>query len=145
MQKQAGFTVLEMVIVVAVLGILASVAVPNFMGWTPRYKLKSAVMEVAASLQYARMRAIKEDQNCTVTFDTAAGTCNLGCLNKTVELSEYGDTVEFSAVSDATFNFTTRGLTDVGNVTQITMADPGVSESYQIRIMPTGAMDSRKL
>jgi len=145
MQKQAGFTLMEVMIAVAIIGILATVAVPNFVGWTPRYKLKSAVMELTSSLQYARMRAIKEDQNCTVTFDTGAGTCNLACLNKTVDLSDYGDTVEFSSVSTANFDFTPRGLTEPAGVCTITVADPQIADTYQIRVMPTGAMDSKKL
>jgi prepilin-type N-terminal cleavage/methylation domain-containing protein len=145
MQKRAGFTLLEVIIVIAIVGILATVAIPNFMGWTPRYKLKAAVLELTASLQYARMRAIKQDQNCTVTFNAATGTCNLDCLNKTVRLSDHAGTIQFSSVTPtATFNFTPRGLTDAGTICQVSITDPGVSETYSIRIMPTGAVDSRK-
>lgn len=144
MQKQAGFTLLEVVIVVAIIGILATVAVPSFMGWTPGYKLKSAVMDLTSSLQYARMRAIKEDRNCSVTFDKTAGTCDLACLGKTIDLSDYSTSVEFSSVSPATFDFTPRGMTDAGGICEIFLADSQASQTYRIRIMPTGTMDSKK-
>ncbi len=36
MRKQSGVTLLELIVVIAILGILAAIVVPNFLSWTPR-------------------------------------------------------------------------------------------------------------
>jgi len=40
MRKRSGFTLIELVVVIAVLGILTAVGVPNFLSWLPKYRLK---------------------------------------------------------------------------------------------------------
>ena len=48
-------------IVVAIVGILAAVAVPDFILWNQKYKLKSEVSNLAGTLAFARMTAINQN------------------------------------------------------------------------------------
>jgi prepilin-type N-terminal cleavage/methylation domain-containing protein len=65
-----GLTLAEVLIVMAVLGILLAMGVPSISKVTAAYRIKEASREIASDLQFARMLAIKENQTSTVTFTT---------------------------------------------------------------------------
>lgn len=56
--KQKGFTLLEMVLTIAILSVLLSVAVPNLHKPLARYRLQSAGMQLAADLRWVRQQSI---------------------------------------------------------------------------------------
>ena len=71
MRDKRGFTLLEVIIVVGMIGIMAAIAIPTVMSWVPNYKLKAAARDVYSTLQKARSMAVKNNGNCAVTFDTS--------------------------------------------------------------------------
>lgn len=65
-----GFTLMEMMIGIALIGILTVVAVPNIALFSSGYKLRGAAREVATDLQYARLLAVKENRDIRVDFSS---------------------------------------------------------------------------
>ena len=76
--RTAGFSLIEILIVVAIGFVLAAVAIPQAMGAYRTYKLNSAASQVAGILKFTRLEAIR--QNKPVSFRSqvpAAGLTRL--------------------------------------------------------------------
>ena len=69
MRDKRGFTLLEVIIVVGMIGIMAAIAIPTVMSWVPNYKLKAAARDVYSTLQKARSMAVKFNRDAAVQFD----------------------------------------------------------------------------
>jgi prepilin-type N-terminal cleavage/methylation domain-containing protein len=69
MRNESGLTLFELMVVVGIMAILASVAVPGFLGWLPKYRMRSAADEVLSTLQQAKLRAVRENGIVSVNFD----------------------------------------------------------------------------
>src|SRR3989338_5256795 len=68
----SGFTLTELLIVVAIAGILAAIAIPGFQSLTQSQQIKNASFELFSSLSLARSEAIKRNSNVTVTPKSTA-------------------------------------------------------------------------
>jgi type IV fimbrial biogenesis protein FimT len=66
--KQSGFTLIEMMIIIAILAIFAAIAVPNFLSYLPKSRLNGAARQVMGDLMAARMNAVSQNCDATVTF-----------------------------------------------------------------------------
>jgi type IV fimbrial biogenesis protein FimT len=70
--RRSGFTMLELVIAIAIIGILAAIAVPNIISWLPNYRLKSAARDLVSNFQKAKMEAVKANEDVIIQFTTGA-------------------------------------------------------------------------
>ncbi|MBD3635065.1 MAG: GspH/FimT family pseudopilin [Methylophaga sp.] len=112
--KHKGFTLIELMITLTVLGIIAAIALPNFKSILDGRKLVGAADNLYATLQYARSESIK--QNTNVEFQLNAGawcygiddeggncdctnpaTCTIDGVIKVYDDSDYGDVVMSNA------------------------------------------------
>lgn len=75
-----GFTLIETLVIVFIMGILSAIAVPSFLALLERAKLNSAVAEVRGALQEAQREAIRKSKPCTVTLNTAERKVTSPCL-----------------------------------------------------------------
>jgi len=73
MFNKTGFTLIELMIVVAIMGILSAIAVPNFMHYMAERRLNGAARMVMSDLMNARTLAVTQNRNVQVTFQTSAG------------------------------------------------------------------------
>ena len=72
MFNKTGFTSIELMIVVAIMGILSAIAVPNFMHYMAERRLNGAARMVMSDLMNARTLAVTLNRNVQVIFPTSA-------------------------------------------------------------------------
>ena len=102
--KNKGFTMLELLIVIAVIGIVAAMGFPTFMAQRDRARIKRAGRDMVSHFQMARINAMRDGRTWVVSFDTAQNKYSLihagndGVLDteddvtvKVITLPEYGD------------------------------------------------------
>jgi prepilin-type N-terminal cleavage/methylation domain-containing protein len=77
-----GFTLIESLVVVMIIGILSAIAIPSFIAAQNRAKLNQATEMVVASLQQSQQEAIRRNQSCTLTLDKITNKIlgQQGCL-----------------------------------------------------------------
>lgn len=68
LKEEAGFTLTELMVVVGIIGLLVAVAIPNFLDWNSKARLKDGVALLQANMAMARMNAINQNTNVTVTL-----------------------------------------------------------------------------
>lgn len=69
--RQRGFTIIESMIVIAIVGIVAAIAAPSFRNILATTRVKTAAADIHLSLTRARSEAIK--RNANITVDATAG------------------------------------------------------------------------
>ena len=81
MPREGGFTLVELMVTVAVLAIMAGLAVPGFRATVNANRLTGSVNELVNALQTARMEAIRRNQRTAVCLSANAGTTTPTCSN----------------------------------------------------------------
>ena len=78
--RTRGFTLVELMVTIAVLAIVLAIGVPSFAGMTNRNRLTAAANELVGTLQTAKMEAIRRNAR-VVICPTANGTSCSGVDN----------------------------------------------------------------
>lgn len=66
-----GFTLVELVVVAAIIGVVSLVAVTNIARKSPEYRLKNASWQITSDLRLARMEAISQNTEVEIDFNNS--------------------------------------------------------------------------
>ena len=72
--KRAGYSLVEMVIVSALIGVCASIALPRYMGSMQHYEIDLAAQRIVNDLALAQSRANNTSTSVTMTFNAASSS-----------------------------------------------------------------------
>lgn len=134
---QRGFSLGEILVAIVVFGILAAVAVPQFLAFRPMNRLNGATRQVYSELMWARSKAVNDNSSYVVTFPTNQTMQIAGSTNKTINIqTEYSDVTLTSSAS--TITFSSRGTADVAPT--ITLTNPGGTKTVTVRITGTASI-----
>ena len=104
-KKQNGFTLIELMVVVAIVGVLSAVGLPQLTAATDRAKDNAAKAEVVnagktCSLDYI----LGTTDYATADFPLVTGTCDTTGTSELVATSESAAGTEFTVTIDASGN-----------------------------------------
>jgi prepilin-type N-terminal cleavage/methylation domain-containing protein len=122
MNNNKGFTLTELTVTIAILGIMSAISIPSFFSWLPRYRLQTSVRHIYDDLNMARSRAVRTnadigiefntsnenyrifiDANQNQTFDTGDTVISTGTLERDIDITG-------STFTNNTYGFNSRGM-----------------------------------
>lgn len=135
MRKDQGLTLVELMIVIGIIAIICSIAIPNMVGWRQKRQLEAAVNEVQVAIGLAKSTAIKRSApvsillnnpfNGITVFVDNNGNGSIDSGDRLVRTIHLSDGVTLSALPALTFlRFDTRGFTSAVNITVQKDLDP---------------------
>ena len=114
---RAAFTLIEIMIVVAIIGLIAAMGVPSILQSLRKDGMRKALDDVQQALRNARTQAIVSGKNTEVIFHP---------LERSVESTELPDGVDIAMLD-------------------INLLDYGATEAARVRFFPNGTCDELTL
>ncbi len=79
-KSQRGFTLIESLITIVVMGILGMIATPSFLTWLNNKKVEDVTAQVEGAIKESQLESIKKSQACTLTIGVTITSAPANCL-----------------------------------------------------------------
>ena len=143
---EGGFTMIEIAIVIAIIGLTSALAVPSYINWHARYQLRQAATEIQNQLSLARISAMSRNSVVNVSFVVSAGKVQFSAADAS-GVSVIKATQMMSAVTGlnpapTAVAFSPLGIRSgggTGNQQIVISNNQGLS--YSVRVTPRGKVN----
>ncbi|WP_349571562.1 GspH/FimT family pseudopilin [Azotobacter salinestris] len=138
----AGFTLVELLVVIVLLGILTTLAVPSFTQYQASQAVRNAASDLVFAMSFARSEAVKRNTDVTVS---ATSTWDGGWVVKagTLMLREFASHAGVEIESDVTaITYKGTGRATAGATFDITPLAEGVTAQC-VRVSGSGKPNNR--
>jgi prepilin-type N-terminal cleavage/methylation domain-containing protein len=129
-----GFTLVEMMIVIVIIGVLSSVSVPPMFRYVASRRLQSNTDRMTSDMQYARSVAVTNAKIITFSATESGYTLSDALSGDVLRNVQFDEGVAMEA--DNSVNFFPWGMADDGVFTL-----SSGSGSYKISLLPTGVVE----
>ena len=68
MKKSEGFSLFELLVVLAVVAVVSAIVTPSILSWRSNAKLRGAAGNLKGDLQLSKVKAVRERSPVTITF-----------------------------------------------------------------------------
>lgn len=96
-RNNKGFSLIELMVVVAIVAIMGTFAVPPMISWLQNKGLQSAARDLYSNMRKAQSMAVKNNRNCAISFD---GLTPKGSLGYTVYVDDNPKDFVYTAGSE---------------------------------------------
>lgn len=150
--NKTGMTLLELIIVVAILGIVSAIAAPNYMNYMADRRLKGAARTIMSDLMASRLSAVSRNHEFKVffsgdqmTYTVLADTNNNGTAD-TGEAAEAknirNDYHDVAMTASANPIFSPRGTAPLGTTVTLTSLRTGARQCVMVGLSGRVKIDS---
>jgi len=147
MKKSAGFTLIELMITVAIFAILIGIGVPSYQKVVQQSRIDDATTQINSSLSYAKNTAIAH--NRTLYMTAADNTLILAkggfglvdSINKTTIATDSNSSLSFTDPAVA-ITFRANGTVALGNTIRYCTGDSGIEMAVGINGDPVSTVVS---
>lgn len=145
-RQERGFTLLEVMVACVIMGVAATVAVPNFIEWQARNQLRQATSEVATQLMLARMAAMNRNRTVDVTVQNAGSSVNVSAKTSSDNVSIFNEAVMSTGTSvngsPITVSFSSMGMRTSGGTGVQTIGVCNTQKlQYSVTVIPVGKIN----
>ena len=97
---KGGFTLLELIVVLVIVGLVTALAAPRMIGSLTRAHLRTSVQKVASALRYARSQAVSQRAIYSAVFDFEKNGCVIDAKKETESDDPNAEVEEQAAETD---------------------------------------------
>jgi prepilin-type N-terminal cleavage/methylation domain-containing protein len=140
---QTGYTLIETMIVLGIVGLVSVLAIPNLTLWLSKYQLNQAVSEIVADLNMAKFIAMNRNRQATVTIQLVGSAVQVSGLAGGVEIipaKTFMGRVNGLPGGTAIVNFSSMGMSTATAPQTIQLQnDKGLV--YAVSVLPSGKVN----
>lgn len=149
MKRQRGFTLLELIVVMALIGLMSAIALPEFIAWRTQARYNDAAQEIAATLREARSQALSRNLQHRVEFDVDNRQYRITAGDRAINSTAFATVVkdwtvlhrdlvlrgaaDCSGTADVTLDFNANGTATPSGICVMT-AGPPVTGKYRVAV-----------